>query len=184
MAKEQPSSIDKLPEEIRAEIGRPRIQGRTIMEIVEHLQGMDVNVSKSALGRHVKSMAALRERLLNSRNIATALVSQFGDQPDNKLQRLNLELMQGIVMQAVTRIDENEDGEPQPATFSPEETMFLASALQKLASAQKTDTDRTIIVRREMAAEAAKAVDRVAKREGGLTKDTIASIKAEILGIR
>jgi arginine repressor len=182
MAKEQPSSIDKLPEEIRAEIGRLRIQGRTILEIVEHLRGMDVNVSKSALGRHVKSMAALRERLQNSRNIATALVDQYGDKPDNKLQRLNIELMHGIVMQTMTAAVENEDGEAQPITFSPEDAMFLASALQKLASAQKTDTDRNLTLQREMAKQAASRAEDAMKARG-MSAETIDAIKHAVLGV-
>ena len=181
MAKEQPSSIDRLPEEIRAQIGHLRVQGRTIDEIVDHLKGMDVDVSRSALGRHVKSMAALRERLQNSRNIATALVGQFGDQPDNKLQRLNIELMHGIVMQTITATSEpDENGETAPITFAPEDAMFLARALKELASAQKTDSDRNILLRRELAKEATKKLD-AGVRSGDIDADAVAKAK-RILG--
>ena len=182
MAK-QPSSIDRLPETVRAAIGRLRVQGRTIDEILAHLETMDVEVSRSALGRHVKGLAALKERMQHSRDMAVALVDRFGDQPDNKLARLNLELMHSVVMQTITATSDGEDGEPQPVTFCPEDAMFLARALKELASAQKTDADRTILTRREMAKEAATAVDKVAKREGGVTRETSDAIKAEILGI-
>lgn len=180
---QRPSSIDRLPESVREAIGKLRLQGRSIDEILAHLATMDVEVSRSALGRHVKGLAALTERMRNSRNMATALVEQFGAEPDNKLQRLNLELMHSIVMQTITASADDEDGEASPVTFTPQEAMFLAKALKELASAQKVDSDRAIIVRRELAKEAAKAVDKVAKREGGLTKDTVDKIKAEILGI-
>jgi hypothetical protein len=183
--REVPSSIDKLPEEIRAEVGRLRIQGRTIDEILAHLKGMDLDVSRSALGRHVKRMTTARERMKHSREMATALVSQFGDQPDNQLARLNLELMHGVVMQTIMATAEDEDGEAQPVTFSPEDARFLADALSKLASAEKTNVERTLKLKMEAAKEAAAAVDRVAKAGAtGMTKDTIDAIKREILGVR
>jgi len=182
--KHVPSSIDKLPDEVREAIAKLRAQGRTLDEILAHLASLDVEISRSALGRHVKRLGTLTERMNASRNIAVALVDRFGDQPDNKLARLNLELMQGVVMQAITgaTIDE-ETGEAEPVTFLPEDVMFLAGALQKLASAEKTNADRMIVARRELAKEAAQAVDRVANRDGGLTRATVDKIKAEILGI-
>lgn len=183
--RQTPSSIDRLPEEIRAEVGRLRVQGRTIDEILAHLQAMDVDVSRSALGRHVKRMNASRERMKHSREMATALVSQFGDLPDNRLARLNIELMHGVVMQTITATADDEDGDPQPVTFSPEDARFLADALAKLASAEKTNVERTLKLKQEAAKEAAAAVDRVAKTgAAGLTVDTVAAIKREILGIK
>src|SRR5579871_4450607 len=120
MAK-QPSSIDRLPEAIREEIGRLRASNWTIDEIVTHLKLLDVSVSRSAVGRHVKRLATLQERMRTSRDLALALVDRFGDQPDNRLARLNLELMHSVVMQTITAAAEDEDGEQQPVTFSPEE---------------------------------------------------------------
>ncbi len=179
---DKPSSIDRLPEEIRSEVGRLRLQGRTIDEILAHLKSLDVEVSRSALGRHVKGLAALRERMHQSREMATALVSQFGDQPDNKLQRLNLELMHGVIMQTITATGEDEDGEPKPVTFCPEDARFLADALAKLATAEKTNADRTLRLKAEAKKEAVAEVEKVAKQEG-LSTDTLNRIRAGILGV-
>lgn len=179
---ERPSSIDRLPEEIRAEVGRLRVQGRTIDEILAHLKTMDVDVSRSALGRHVKRMSTARERMKHSRELATALVSQFGDQPDNQLARLNLELMHGVVMQTIMATAEDDDGEPQPVTFSPEDARFLADALAKLASAEKTNVERTLKLKAEAAKEAAKAAGQVAK-SAGLTPELVEAIESAILGV-
>jgi hypothetical protein len=181
MAK-QPSSIDRLPEEVRAQIGKLRVQGRTIDEIMDHLRALDVEISRSALGRHVKGLAALRERMEHSRNMALALVDRFGDQSDNRLQRLNLELMHSVVMQTITATSDGEDGEPQPVTFSPEDAMFLARALAQLASAAKTDSDRVLIARREALKQAAGAVKDSAK-EAGLSAETADFIMKKILGV-
>lgn len=173
---DKPSSIDRLPEEIRAEVGRLRVQGRTIDEILAHLKSLDVEVSRSALGRHVKGLAALRERMHQSREMATALVSQFGDQPDNKIQRLNLELMHGIILQALTATDEDEDGEIKPVTFNPQEAKYLAESLAKLASAEKTDADRTMRVRAELAKDASKKLE-TAVTAGDLEREAMIRAK-------
>ena len=179
---DRPSSIDKLPEEVRETVGRLRAQGRTIDEIMAHLRQMDVEVSRSAMGRHLKGMAAASERMRNSRNMAVALVERFGETTDNKLARLNLELMHGVVLTALTASAEDADGEAQPVTFGPEETMFLASALQKLASAEKTDADLRIKLKTEALKEAATAVEKAAK-QAGLTRETVDTIRNAVLGV-
>ncbi len=177
-----PSSIDKLPTEVRELIGQLREQGVTIDAILAKLQDLDVEVSRSALGRHIKGLAEVGEQLRRSREIATALVSRFGEEPDNRVGRLNIELMHGLVMQAITATAEGEGGEVLPVTFTPEDTMFLARSLQSLATAQKTDTDRLLKVRVEAAKDAAKAAETVGKAKG-LTKETMDAIKHAVLGI-
>lgn len=178
-----PSSIDKLPTEVRELIGHLREQGVTIDDILAKLHELGADVSRSALGRHIKGLAEVGEQLRRSREIAVALVSRFGEDPDNRVARLNIELMHGLVMQAITATAEGQDGEPGgPVTFGPEDTMFLARSLQSLASAQKIDTDRLLKVRVEVAKEAAKAVETVGKAKG-LTKETMDAIKHAVLGI-
>lgn len=180
----RPSTIDRQPEEIRVLIGQLRQNGCTIDMIMTKLSELDVDVSRSAVGRHVRKLADVGERMRRSRDMATALVDRFGDKTDNRLARLNLELMHSIVMETITAAAEDEDGNAQPVTFDPEQVMFLGRALKDLASAQKTDAERTLKEREQMAKEAAKAVDKVAERTpGGLTRDTVDAIKAEILGL-
>ena len=178
----QPSSIDKLPEEVRELIGKLRLQGRTIDDVLQHLRQLDVSVSRSALGRHFKGMAAMKERMQRSRDMAVALVGQFGDQPDNRVARLNLELMHSVVMQTITASEDDEDGEPQPVTFAPEDAAFLARALKDLAAAQKTDTDRTLAVKRETAKSAANKAEEAMKSRG-MSGETVDFIKNAVLGV-
>jgi DNA-binding transcriptional ArsR family regulator len=183
MTKRQPSSIDRQPPEIRELIGALRKQGRTIDEIMQKLGELSVDVSRSAVGRHVKGLAEVGERMRRSRDMAEALVARFGDEPDNRVARLNFELMHGLVFETLTAAAGSEEGEDgEPVTLGPQQVKFLTEALKNLASAQKADSERTMKVRAEMAREAAQAVDKVAKREG-LSRPTIDMIKAEILGI-
>ena len=178
----RPSSIDVLPDEVKAAIGKLRLQGRTIDEILAHLATMDVDVSRSALGRHVQKLAAIGERMKLSRDMATALVDRFGEEPDNRLARLNIEMMHSLVLDVMTTQTVNDQGEAQPIVLDPEQVMFLSRSLQSLASAQKTDTDRMLRVRQEVAKEAAKAVDNVANQQG-LGKDMRKALMEAALGI-
>lgn len=183
--RDTPSSIDRLLPSIQELIGRLRREGRTIDEIRAKLMELDVDVSRSALGRHVKSLADVQRRMRDSREIANALVNQFGDQPDNKLAQANIELMHSVVMQTLTHMEEDEDGNVRPLMLDPKEAMFLASALSSLSTAAKSTDDRLEKAEKRAAmkatAEAAqKAV--TAARAQGLSADGVAAIRHAVLG--
>ncbi|WP_066667367.1 MULTISPECIES: phage protein Gp27 family protein [unclassified Sphingomonas] len=180
--KQTPSSIDRLPRELRELIGELRRDGRTIDEILEKLRELDANVSRSALGRHVKSLGEIAERMQRSRQMAEALVNKFGDQPDNKLARINLELMHTVVMETITAAEvDPETGEARSITFSPEQAMFLARAMQSLASAEKANDDRITKARDRERKEAAEKAGAAAKSKG-LSADTVDFIRQAVLG--
>jgi hypothetical protein len=183
----RPSSIDRLPKEVREAIGRLREGGSTIDEILAHLHQMEAAVSRSALGRHVKSLDEIGERMRRSRAMAEALTDKFGQDPDNRVARVNLELLHGLVFETLTAgasADEENNGEGAPLVLDPQSAKLLSETLRNLATAQKSDADRMIVARREAAKEAAKAVDEVAANgERGLSADTVELIKQRILGI-
>lgn len=184
--KNQPSSIDLLPEPIREEIARLRRANKTIDAIVAHLKGMDVEVSRSAVGRHVKSLAEIGDSLRKSQAMAQFVVEKFGQESDDRVGRASIALLQGAILELLTERPLGEDGEP--VTLSAGEAKELSLSIQRLISASSADADRQLKLKREareeMAREAASAVEKVAKREGGLTAETVQAIKAEILGIR
>jgi len=105
----RPSTIDALDTKIQAEIGRLRMQGCTIDEIVAHLGKMHgATVSRSALGRHVKGLERVAEQIRRSREVATALVQQLGDAPESETARLNIEIMHSAILDLKMR---SADGE-------------------------------------------------------------------------
>lgn len=180
--KNTPSSIDKLLPTIKELIAKLRRDGRTIDEIRAKLLELDVDVSRSALGRHVKKMADVQARMREVREMSNAIVSQFGEEPDNKIARANLEMMQSVVMQAVTASEPDpETGESRPVTFTPEDTMFLARSLQSLASAEKTTFDRIEKAIEKARSDASKAAEKVAK-ERGFDAETVSAMRRAILG--
>ena len=142
-------------------------------------------MSRSALGRHVKSLADVQRRMRDSREIANALVNQFGDQPDNKLAQANIELMHSVVMQTLTHMEEDEDGNVRPLMLDPKEAMFLASALSSLSTAAKSTDDRLEKAEKRAATKAtAEAAQKAvtAARAHGLSADGVAAIRHAVLG--
>ncbi len=188
----RPSSIDELPEEIRSEIGRLRTQGATIDRIVEHLRSLHgAAPSRSAVGRHVKKMAAVGERLRRSREGAEALVRELGDAPASRTAQINIELMHGAVFDLFNRADDDmemvdKDGRAA-LQGNPEGVMMLAKALDHLTRASKTDVEFVLKIETRAAEkerrEAAARVEAIAK-DAGITKGTLAAIKAGIFGVK
>ena len=152
---------------------------------------MQSQVSRSALGRHVKGLDVIGERLRRSRMVAEALVHELGDAPESKAARLNIELMHNALLDLfMSDADGGDINELGKAALkgNPEGVMQLSRALADLARASKTNAD--YIEQAEKRAErraltaAAAVVDEVAKETGGgLTGETVEKIKARIFGI-
>lgn len=163
----RPSSIDRLPDEVREQIGALRRQGRTIDEIMGKLGELLPEAeqpSRSAVGRHVKRIDVLGERIRASREMANALVDRLGDGGENKMLRLNAELLQTALMDLLV----SEDGEP--VTLEAKDAAFLATALQRIAGATKTDVELVGKIReeqrRELEAEMKRKLDQAAGSKG------------------
>lgn len=156
----------------------------------------DLLPHRSKLGAHIKGLDQLAAKLHKTRAIAEALVRKTGAE-ESRLTQLNVELMHSVVTDLVMAAEAGElapadpDGEsgtlPIPVLQDPAKVMFLAKALDHLASARKKDVDAILKVReeteRKTKAAAIKATESMA-REAGLSRDTIAAIKATILGVK
>jgi hypothetical protein len=185
-----PSSIDNLPQPIRIEIGRLIAANVTLDDIVAHLQTLKVTgeeefaaPSRSALGRYAQNLRAAQEKINRSRAMAEAFASSIEEKPDDQVFRANLEILQSSIMQLLTAVEEDpETGEVSAVTFQAKEVQALAKAMQSVASAQKTDATRTLLMRQEIAKAAAKAVDKVAAQKG-LGKDMRQALLDAALGV-
>jgi len=175
------STVDRLDPEIRELIGKLRIDnGWTIDEILKRLRELGQGeVSRSALGRHIKSIEEIGAQLRQSREVANALIAQVGDAPEDRTADLNIELMHTMILRLVTATDDEGDG--QPVTFGPEDVQFLARSLQSLAGARKTNADMVMKVREKAARDAADRAETAAKAKG-LTAETVKFITNAVLG--
>lgn len=188
----RPSSIDPLPDEIKSEIGRLRLQGCTIDAILAHLRTMHgvTTVSRSAMGRHVKGLERVAEQIRRSREVATALVQQLGDAPESETARLNIEIMHSAILDLKMRSADGEevDGEGAAALAgNPEGIMMLSKAIDHLSKAAKTNADFAAQIEKAAEArakrDAAATVERIGK-ESGISAGTLDAIKAGIFGVK
>jgi hypothetical protein len=175
----RPSSVDRLDPKIKELIGTLRIDhGWTIDEIRERLVQLvgDSAPSRSALGRHVKSVEEIGAELRHSREIANALTQQLGDAPEDKTAELTIELMHSMVLRLLTT---TKDGEP--LLLDPESAMQLGRTLSSLAGARKTNQEMIRKQRDEATKEAAKKAVSAAKSKG-IGADTVEFIRKAVLG--
>lgn len=192
-----PSTVDRLPEEIRAEIGALRQQGLTIDEILTHLRHLGaVQISRSALGRHVKNMEVVGEKLRRSRMLSEAWAKGLGDAPESAAARMNIELIHTLMLDMMLGAGDSETVGADAASEAsaraallnnPMAAMLMAKAMDHLTKASRQDVEfiKSVETRAEQKAlrQAAKAVDSVA-REKGLSGETIKAIKEKIFGVR
>lgn len=173
------STIDLLPDEIQSKIAELS-KRHTIDEILAHLRQMDVDVSRSALGRHIQKLPDIIERVNRTRIIGEALVEKFGDRPDDKAARAGIEVTHALAMEIMTKCEvDPETGEIKPATFDPMQLMLIAKSFDHLASAKKKDAETTIKARQEAAKQAVSAVKEAA--DGlGLSGDAVNALRAAI----
>lgn len=176
----KPSKVDKLPGEIRELIGDLRRRGHTLDAIMGKLRELPLDPadlpSRSGLGRHIAQLDQVAEELRRQKVMAEALVERGLMVDGDQTARLNI----GLAHAVLTKLALTEDG--GVAALDAEEAMFLSRSVQSLVSAAKTDTDRTLKLRAEMAREAADAAAKVAKDQG-LTREAVDEITRQILGL-
>jgi len=186
------SSIDKLPQAIREEIGRLRMEGCTLDEILKALQAMTPAApSRSALGRHVMKMDALGEKMRRSRAIAEGLAKELGAAPESQAARLNIELLHTTMMDLFMNDAEGGDDESDPIGRAalhgnPEGVMMLAKAVESLTRASKINSDFLAAAEKRASEKAQKAAASVVESVGklrGVSAETLAAIKQGIFGV-
>jgi hypothetical protein len=179
------STVDRLDPEIKKLIRDLWVDhGWRIDDIRAKLIELGKPVSRSALGRHVRTLPEVAKEMREAREMAESLAREVGTAGEDKLAELNIELMHGVLLRLLSNGKTSEDGES--VTFGPEEVMFLGRAMKDLAAARKTDVDRVrarekLIEERAKQAAVAK-VEEVAKTQRGLTADLVMQIRHAVLG--
>lgn len=181
--KHTPSTIDRLDPEIRELINKLRLDhGWTIDEILQRLRDMgqtDVP-SRSALGRHVRSLEEVAGQLRETQAYATALAREVGDADQSKMLDTNAQLLQANMFRLMLAT-----GEGEGIQLSPKDAKDFADALRSIALTRKTDLDVIEKAERRAAekatsAAAEKAVS--AARTKGLSTETVEAIRHAVLG--
>jgi AcrR family transcriptional regulator len=181
----RPTKVDRLPPEIKEEIASLRRAGHTLDGILAHLRSLGVgeaDVSRTGLYHHIEKLDELGEMMRQDRIMADALVAKFGDEPDDKTARANIQMMQSLLLKlnVAARLGGDE-------AFSPQEMMFLTASLKNLATAAKSDTDRIEKLEKRAAAAAVAAErERVSGEIGkiaatkGISQETLDEINRRL----
>ena len=177
------SSIDTLPQRYREVLNEMlRDPAVTQLEATKRLNTMleeddrEERVYKSSVNRYSQRMDAIGEKMRQSRQIADMWIGKLGNQPQGQVGKLLNEFTRTMAFE--TALQMSEDKEPPHPKLLKE----LSLAIKHLEEAASTNEKREREIRRQMAEEAATAVDEAAKQQG-LTADSVAQIKAQILGI-
>ena len=169
----QTSAIRRLDPRIRESVDSAIREGRaTIDQIVSLIQQHGVEVSRSAVGRYKQKAESQMERYREAQEVAKVWIGKLQAEPEGGVGRLLAEMLRTAAFQTL--------GDMEAA--GPQEIMLLAKAIKDLASADKLTTERILKARQDAAKAAADAATVVAKAKG-LSADTVAELRGEILGV-
>lgn len=172
------STVAALPRALLERCNALIRDGHTIEEILAALQGLGAQVSRSAVGRYVKSAREVMEKHRQAQDVARVWVDKLEAEPAGDVARLLPEMLRVVAFQSLTTMGEAD----KPA--KPMDVMLLAKALKDIAGTTKThlDVERQLRAMREQLKTVAVEVEG-AVRQAGLSEETVGQIKARILGV-
>lgn len=177
------SKISRMPPEIKNRIGELWDAGATLDQILAALGRVDV--SRSALGRHIQQRERMVERLRRSREIADSVVQNLGDKTPGKTQAILIESLHSIIFDMFS--GENAEQAIETLQASPKGMSMLADAIHSLARAQRLDVDvRADLEKRAREKAEREATDAVqqAARKQGLSAETVQKLMAGAFGVK
>ncbi|MEW4983081.1 MAG: DUF3486 family protein [Cycloclasticus sp.] len=177
------SSIDKLPPEFRDALNEllrdPRVTqldaAQRVNEMLEQ-SGEDERVSKSAVNRYAIQMDKVGAKLRQSRQVAEMWIGKLGSEPSGQVGHLLNEVVRNLAFDTAIALSEGDE------PVEPKLIKELSIAIERLEKASSENEKRAAEIRRKTAEEAAdKASEKMS--EQGMSAESIATIKRDILGI-
>lgn len=173
------SSIEQLDPRIKEAVDRLVREGRaTIDDIVEAIDALGGEASRSAVGRYVRNARAQMDRYRQAQEVAKVWVGKLEENPEGDVGRLLSEMLRTIAFQTMAGMGEDEELAPNPG-----EIMFLAKAIKELASADKLSADRALKIREQALRQAASQAEKIV-RSKGMSAEAASEIRREILGVK
>lgn len=172
----RPSNITKLDPAIKEAVDTAVREGRiTIDQIVELIKTHGADVSRSSVGRYVKSANERMEEYRQAQQMAAVWMDKIGKEPEGDVGRMLLEMLRMLAFKSI--------GETE--TASPEDLMFLSNAIKGFAQTDKLVVDKAINLRKLFEARAEKAANEIVKeaRKIGASEETIQTWRNKVLGV-
>ncbi|WP_417345721.1 DUF3486 family protein [Ferrimonas sp.] len=177
------SKVDLLPDDIRKRLDAGLRDGSiTQAELLDEVNALiqtaglpeEAQLSRAGINRYATKVEAIGKELREVREVTQVWVAELGDKPTGEVTKLILEMARTQLFKALL------NGNEEEADVGLIKDAMLA--VQRLEAAAMSSHKREKEIRKAFAEEASEAAEKVA-RQAGLTKDAVASIKKEILGI-
>ena len=186
----RPSKVDLLPENIRTQLHEMlRQKSITQQEILDSINDLigeeglpeDLKLSRSGLNRYATQVEQVGASLRQMREATAALTAQLGDKPTGEVTKLILEMGRGQLFKLFMAQTKAQAADPdaQVDMGMLKEAMLAA---QRLESTAMQSHKREKEIRQAFAEEVAAKTEQIVT-QAGLTQDTAAQIRREILGI-
>lgn len=185
-AKDQQSSIDRLPEDIREQLQAllrdPRVTQleatariNAILDETDHPE----RLSKSSVNRYKLRMDKIGTRLKESREMAQMWIAKLGAAPQGQVGLLVNEILRTLSFDMALVLQEGKlDGDNAPAVV--DMLKGLALTMMRLEKASSENVKREEEIRRQALAEAAEKAGDAAK-QAGVSEATIRIIRRDVL---
>lgn len=171
------SSIEQLPAELADLCHRLIREGRTIEDITDKLNELDADVSRSAVGRYVKSARDQMRQYQDAQAVAGQWVTQLGENPTGDVGALLAEMLKTVAFQSLATMAPDAEGKGKPT--KPMDIMLLAKAIRDLEATSKANIERRAAIKKATIEEAAAKAGEVGTR-AGLSQATIDEIQKEL----
>ncbi|MFB2709789.1 DUF3486 family protein [Aeromonas veronii] len=182
------SKIQQLPDDIRSQLAAMLRSGSMSQKdilaevnklIVESGLPPEEQISRTGLNRFSKRINESGSRIARAREMAEVLTSKLGDAPTSQIGNLMAENMKTMAFEtSMALMEASEDGE----MIDIKQFNQLALAMQRISQSSILNQKIEKEIRAAFAAEAANAAEKIVK-QAGLTAETAAQIKQQILGI-
>lgn len=161
----------RIPSELKTVIIKRLGDGMTIDEMVMLLQAHDIEASRAAAGSLRRDMVRQAEHLQETMQIAKTVAARVSNMDAAEMSQVLTQLMTSRIFEMVGR----------DTAETPEEMLQLASAVQRVAQAQKLTNAEAERIKAEARKEAVDAVKKVSKKQGlpkAIVTDLVKAIKA------
>lgn len=181
----RPSKIDLLPEGIRDALhGMLRDKRHTQEQIREAINELidqhelpdDMQLSRTGLNRYASRMEAIGSKIRASREMAEIWAAKLGTAPTSDVGKLLMEFVKTLAFETSMSLAEEE------GTVEPKALGQLALVAQRIEAAQMVSHKREKEIRQAFAEEIAATTEKITK-QAGLSAETAADIRRQILGI-
>lgn len=169
----QPSTIDRLPDDIKSTLQQllqdPRITQLEVTARINELleaEGHGDRVSKSAVNRYAVKMSEVGEKLRQSRDVADMFISKVGAAPQGQMGLLINEILRTLAFDISLKIQDADLKDPETLASTIDQVKALALATQRLEQSATINIKRAAEIRKQALEDAANVIGDEARAQG------------------